>query len=163
MQRPYYPWNLSTLLSGRPTLGSLLDLCEENYVLLMRLAPDLAQLQQRHLSRGRDGIALHLQIRSQTPYTSLLQLTYRFTSSAEAVADPAALLRAYHDARQLEVLELRQQVLSLDPRPDLCSLQRKWRVNLFLSKWLGYCCRQQHGFSPSTQLAEAESECLLCP
>lgn len=163
MRRPYYPWSLRSLLEGRPSVGSLLDLCEENYGLLRRLAPQLPEMQNRHLSQAGDGVGLHLEIRSQTPYTSLIQLTYRFSEKDCVSDDPAALLRAYHDARQLEVLELRQHILSLDPRPDMASMERKWRLNLFLSKWLGYCCRRGHRFSTASEISDSCPEALLCP
>jgi len=90
-----------------------------------------------------------------------LQLTYRFNEAGGLVADPAALLRAYHDARQLEVLELRQQVLPLDLRPDMASLERKWRASLFLSKWLGYCWSQRHGFNMASEVRSTEP--VFCP
>ncbi len=148
-------------MEGRPTLGSLLDLCDENYGLLLRLAPELTSMRGEYLSRADDGICLNLEVRSQTPYTSLLQLTHRFSENGAVVDDPAVLLRAYHDARQLEVLELRQQILSLDRRPDHCSLERKWRVNLFLSKWLGYCFRQRFRFASHDRVRSLEAP--LCP
>lgn len=156
MRRPYYPWSLSALLQGRPTLGNLLDLCEENYDLLRKMAPNLPGLRNRHRSRIGDQLDLFLEVREQTPYSSLLQLTYRFPGGEGEEADPAALLRAYHDARQLEVLWLRQQVLPLDQGPDLETLERKWRANLFVSKWLGYCWRQRHGFGAHSELRVSE-------
>jgi uncharacterized protein YqiB (DUF1249 family) len=160
MSRNHYPWCLAALLQGRPSLGALLELCDENYGLLLRLAPDLRHLQGRHRSHAADGIALHLEIQAQTPYTSLLQLTHQFPEEQGLVDDPAALLRVYHDARQLEVLQLRQQALPLVNRPDLSALQRKWRLNLFLSKWLGYCLRQGYGFAPQGR-SVSQTESLL--
>jgi uncharacterized protein len=160
MRRPYYPGNLRALLAGRPTLGNLLDLCGENYDLLRKLAPDLPALRNRHRSRLGGQVDLFLEVREQTPYSSLLQLTYRFGGGGDE-ADPAAVLRAYHDARQLEVLALRQQVLPLEQGPDLATLERKWRANLFISKWLGYCWWQRHAFSAHSELCT--SELLPCP
>lgn len=63
------------------------------------------------------------------------------------LAEPNALLRAYHDAGQVEVLDLRQTVLPLYRHYGAPALEAKWRANLFLSKWLAYCVRAGHGFS----------------
>ncbi|QFY88325.1 DUF1249 domain-containing protein [Magnetovirga frankeli] len=158
MRRPYYPWSLAALLRGRPTLGGLLELCDENYGLLLRLAPELPRLRGHHCTRAEDGVALHLEIQAQTPYTSLLRLTHRFQEGVQEVDDPAAGLRVYHDARQLEVLELRQQALPLIGQPYGSALQRKWRLNLFLSKWLGYCLRQGYYFGQHSQCPSASDQ-----
>jgi uncharacterized protein YqiB (DUF1249 family) len=160
MRRPYYPWSLRNLLEGRPSLGGLLDLCGENYALMLRLAPGLVLMQGHQVSRREEPMDLHLDIIEQTPYTSLFRLTYRFYEGDQWLADPDARFRAYHDLRQLEVLELRQKALPLGGRPDLCSLQRKWQANLFVSKWLGYCCRQRYAFGQPE--VEALPESLVC-
>ena len=146
MRRPYYPWNLRALLEGRPTVGALMDQCEENYGYLLRLAPELSAMEKRHVSSLDGHIALHLEILEQTRYTTLIHLTHHFEGDGLEKADPDAVLRVYHDARQVEVLDLKQHVLPLVRKPDMCSLERKWRLNLFLSKWLGYCCRQGYCF-----------------
>ncbi len=159
MRRPYYPWSLRSLLEYQSTVGGLLDLCEENYRYMLRLAPELGSLADHHLSRVAGNIDLHLEILEQTPYTTLVHLTYRF---GEGGADPDALLRVYHDARQMEVIELRQRVLPLNRRPDMGSLERKWRLNLFLSKWLGYCCRQGHRFDAGTAGSVVEWARVAC-
>ena len=59
--------------------------------------------------------------------------------------DPDATLRVYHDAEQVEVLDLRQTVLPLPRGPHYPELRDKWRANLFLSKWLSFCISQGHG------------------
>ena len=61
-------------------------------------------------------------------------------------ADPDALLRVYHDARQVEVEALRQQTLPTHRLYEAPGLMNKWRVNLFVFKWLVFCLRQGHLF-----------------
>jgi uncharacterized protein YqiB (DUF1249 family) len=162
MRRPYYPWDLSGILTGRPSLGSMLDLCDENYALLMRMAPGLVGLRNRHVCRVEGGMDLFMEIRGQTPYTSLIRLTYRFEEAGAMVDDPAALLRAYHDAHQLEVIEMRQLALPLVTRPDMTSLERKWRLNLFLSKWLGHCCQMRYRFDNDSEHCGRRQEVATC-
>ena len=146
MRAPYYPWSLKSLLSGRPTMGAMLDLRDENYRNLMRLAPDLPQLQGKHCSSLDQGMDLHLTIHEQTPYTSLIHLTYYFPHETGQAADPDAQLRVYHDSRQVDVLDLCQSALPLRRWGNNPTLEQRWKINLFLSKWLAYCVHQGHGF-----------------
>jgi uncharacterized protein YqiB (DUF1249 family) len=140
-----YPWNPYPLLYGRPGLGSLMQLCEENHLTLLRLMPDMRGLRGTHRS-GLHGLDLYLEILEQTPYTTLLHLTYYFPHVDCHRPDPDATLRAYHDAGQVEVLDLSQTALPLSRGPHYPTLAQKWKANLFLSKWLSYCVSQGHRF-----------------
>ena len=60
--------------------------------------------------------------------------------------DPNARLCAYHDARQVEVLDLHQTALPIYRHYDFPALDAKWRANLFLAKWLAFCARQGYRF-----------------
>lgn len=149
MRAPYYPWALRHLLTGCPSVGCLMDLCDENYRHLLRLAPGLRTLRGRLQSRVSGGMDLHLEILEQTPYTTCIHLTYYFEHQDQAHPDPDATLRVYHDSRQVEVLGLLQRVLPPCSDGDREMLLQKWRVNLFLSKWLAYCVHQGHRFAPA--------------
>lgn len=147
-----YPWSHYLLTPKRPSVGDLMRLCEENYARLLRLAPGLANWRGELESRGRDDMWLHLEVIEQSPYTSLLRLTYLFSQldgqeHRIPLADPDALLRAYHDARQVEVLDLRQTALPLHNHYRSPALEAKWRANFFLGKWLSYCVRTGHLFA----------------
>ena len=146
-----YPWGLESLYTGRPTVGGLMDLCEENFAHLLRLAPDLRKLEGRYLSPLSGEVDLHLEILEQTRYTTLLRLTYYFAGAQQQ--NPDALIRVYHDARQAEVMDLQQRVVVNTglPWPPLA---HKWKLNLFLSKWLSYCVRQGHLFEPKRRVED---------
>lgn len=158
------------LIAGHPDVGALMSLCEENFVLMRRLAPGLSTYAAGHnVSRRPGTVDLHLEIEEQARYTTLVHLTHRFTASdtLETHADPDARLRVYHDARQVEVLELRQSILPLRTRYAHPALADKWRANLFLSKWLLFCLRQGHGFAPDPGLTQgarsmADASPLAC-
>jgi len=160
MQAPHYPWSNPFVLSGRPTVGALMGLCEENYRSLLRLVPDLRRLRGELRSVRDGGLDLHLEIIEQAPYTTLLRLTYFFPHNDGKVhripvADPDALLRVYHDAAQVEVLDLRQTILPIHRHYQYPALATKWKANLFLSKWLSYCLRQGHGFGSGAPAADS--------
>lgn len=153
MQRADEPRDFAAILCGRPNVGALLDLCEENYRRLIRLAPDLQGRTGVYTSYGADTVLLQLEILERAPFTTTLRLTHLFPSpDSESQAldlDPDARLRVYHDSHQVEILDVRQS--SLSPRADYQppALLEKWRANLFLGKWLVYCLRQGHQFGKS--------------
>lgn len=131
-----------------------MGLCEENYVLFLRLAPQLRCLAGVLTSRRPGGVDLHLRIEEQSRYTTQVRLTYFFaaTDGSGPRPDPDARLRVYHDARQVEVLELRQSLLPLRADYQHPALADKWQANLFLAKWLGFCLREGHGFWPCPEM-----------
>ena len=134
------------MLYSCPSVGCLMDLCEENYHALVRLAPGLESMGGDLHSPGRGGVNLRLEIQEQTKYTTLVHLTYSFPAGDGRRTDPDAVLRVYHDAAQAEIVELNQTVLPLERGFDSPSLEQKWKANLFVSKWLDYCLIQGHRF-----------------
>ncbi len=146
-----YPWSLKFLRPRHPGMDLVQRLSEENYQHLLRLAPDLPLLEGKHVSSLGQGVDLHLDVQDQTPYTSLVHLTYYFPHGVGHYPDPDALLRVYHDFRQLDVLDLRQSVLPMRRWGDNPTLEQRWKINRFLSKWLSYCVLQGHRFSVTYQ------------
>jgi uncharacterized protein YqiB (DUF1249 family) len=143
-----------------------MSLCEENYRLLRRLAPELKSLRGEYRSPAVGGLDLHLEILEQTPYTTLLRLTHYFPYDDGKIhrlarPDPDALLRAYHDAGQVEVVDLLQTALPIHAHYQHPALLAKWRVNGFLSKWLAYCWRQGHHF-PAVESRDDTVPAALC-
>lgn len=167
VQASRYPWSSPFALTGRPTVGDLMSLCEENYRLLIRMVPDLRDLRGERRSRREGGLDLHLEILEQGRYTTLLRLTHFFPYDDDQIhrvpqADPDALLRAYHDASQVEVLDLRQTALPIHTHYSPPALLAKWRANVFLAKWLIYCSREGHSFPGDSGPAAPLCTCV-CP
>ncbi|MCW8907168.1 MAG: DUF1249 domain-containing protein [Sedimenticola sp.] len=155
IRRRQYPWSLGALLYGRPTLGSVMDLCDENYRYLARLAPHMREMEGSYLSRLEGAMDLYLEILEQTPYTTLLHLTYYFAHESGQLPDPDATIRIYHDSRQAEVMNLKQSILPLNRGFVRPTLEQKWKVSLFLSKWLAYSVQQGHCFLPGQQVVDS--------
>ncbi|WP_232424232.1 DUF1249 domain-containing protein [Imhoffiella purpurea] len=130
--------------------------------MLSRLAPNLCRESGVLVSRQSGTMDLHLHILEQSPYTTEIRLTYLFDAQASSTgaADPDAHLRVYHDARQVELLDLQQAVLPLRVRYAPPALADKWQANLFLSKWLDFCLKAGHGFGRIHGFASASGEDL---
>ena len=158
------PWcqEVYQLLSREPTVGDLMELCEESYRHLIRMAPSLGRLRGSHHSQLSDHMDLFLEVVEQSPYTSRVRLTHRFSSTQDGeAAEPDALLHVYHDARQVEVLDLRQHVLPLDRLFQAPGLKNRWRANLFISRWLAFCARIGHQFPSEHTPAVKPTLCTL--
>ncbi len=149
MRAPRYPWDLRALINSRPNIGWLMDLCEENYRHIIRMAPELRTLDGQFISQLDNAVDLHLDILEQTRYTTLMHLTYYFARANGNKYDPDARVRIYYDSEQAELLELRQHNLSFSHGSGFPTLEQKWRVNLFLSKWISYCLLEGHTFHPA--------------
>lgn len=134
------------VLQSGATVGYLMDLCEENYRQLQLLAPDLPEMGGCYCSSRPSTQDLHLEILEQSPYTTLVHLTYQFSEKDADSHEPDAILRVYHDARQVEIVALKQDILPVMPQYQPPGLANKWRASQFLSKWLRFCGNQGHKF-----------------
>ncbi len=122
-------------------------LYEENWRLLQALAPSLADLQGALSSRAGEDCELYLEVLESARYTMSLRLTYLFPVDDGVEADPDFLLRVYTDARQVEAVscvnEHRHAVLQ-QLIAESSELDRRWRRNVILNKWLGYLLDAGH-------------------
>jgi hypothetical protein len=131
------------------SFSGLMDLYEQNYMRLRKIAPDLNVADQM-ISSVAGHTDLYLSVRERCKYTTMLSMTYRFGEPGDYVFEPDLHLRVYHDARVVEV--------DLFPRRkhgwvfNDYSLQHKWVMNRFLYKWFGFCVHQGHFFQPMTHL-----------
>ncbi len=140
---------------ARPrTFVALMSLYESNHVRFQRLAGDPARLTGTLISRIAGDCVLQLAVLENMPYTSTLSLTYLLPVAQQvptATAPerlPDLRLRAYHDARLLEV-EMPQPTGRRgrpDPRAAERELQHRWARNMMLNKWLEYCAERGHRF-----------------
>jgi len=145
------------------SLSALIDMYEGNYYRLSRLVPELDDLRGTMVSRVAGALDLYLCVLERFPYTSHLLLTYRFPDEAGHVAEPAARICVYHDVRAVDVIShhSRRRANAVHPwrRDHAPELERKWRMNRFLHKWLGFCIRQGHIFLRCTaQPVDGECE-----
>ena len=137
---------------GERDLAGLIRIYEANYVRLARLVPDLAASDGAMVSRVAGALDLYLEIIEHQRYTTSLRLTYRFADGSGHVPEPDARINAYHDVRAAELVSHCRRRKSRGVRPwirgRMPELDRKWRMNRFLLKWLRFCTFQGHLFIP---------------
>lgn len=141
------------------SFAGLMEMYEGNYIRLRRLLGDKNNMPAVAVSRVAKGMDLYLQVLEQTKYTSTIALTYYFSDVIEGFqAYPNLKIRLYYDALQAEVMS--QTYRRRDPNYHAFnhshdpSLLKRWRMNRFLYKWLGYCARQGHTFQKSNVQAK---------
>ncbi len=145
------------------SFSGLMALYEENWGLLQALAPGLARLRGAHRSCALVDCDLCLEVLESTRYTMTLKLTYLFEGQGDAdvIADPDFTLRIYHDARQAEAVSCineHRHALLQQLRVESLELDRRWRRNVILNKWLVYLLECGHLFAgPSWLRADSEA------
>ncbi|MFT5662809.1 MAG: hypothetical protein ACI9JR_000179 [Gammaproteobacteria bacterium] len=131
------------------SFAGLMNLYEQNYIRLRKIAPDLG-VANHMISSVIGHCDLFLTVHERCKYTTMLSMTYRFGKSGNYRFEPDLHLKIYHDAKVVEVQHFHSRSKGLIIVDDL--LIRKWDTNRYLFKWLGYCLYQGHFFLPTKHL-----------
>jgi uncharacterized protein YqiB (DUF1249 family) len=121
----------------------LMTIYESNYIKLSALTTEFDWSSWSMVSRSPRDNDLHAQLVRREPYTTTLKLTYWFEESdGVLVPDPDLIVRIYHDARLAEAVAGRDRhthhkLLELAGKSGT-ELDRRWRINMMLNKWLDY-------------------------
>ena len=131
------------------TFTGLMTLYESNYIKLHQLAAVLDWPADAIVSSSPRDSDLHAEIVRREPYTTTLRLTYWFPEEGGVSApDPDIVVRIYHDARLVEAVSSaephRHAKLREWTRAGRTELDRRWRGNMFLNKWLDYLFEVGH-------------------
>ncbi len=136
-----------TIVKPKSFVG-LMALYESNYLRLLRLIPEVDRLDGCFVSRVAGDCDLYVEVIETSRYTVTLSLTYRLSTDAGILADPDITVRLYLDGKQAEVLDIGEKQrhaalrrLVFEHREEL---DRRWRFNVVLNKWLEYLSDQGH-------------------
>lgn len=121
---------------------------ESNYLRLLRLIPEIDRLDGCFQSRVAGDCDLHVEILERCRYTLTLSLTYHFETDDGLLVDPDMTVRAYLDGQLAEVMAVgntqRHATLRKLVQEHHRELDRRWRRNVVLNKWLDYLSEQGH-------------------
>jgi uncharacterized protein YqiB (DUF1249 family) len=134
------------------SFSGLMTLYESNYVKFEMLFGDGRLEGTRRVSASKYDCDLHVDVLRREPYTSTLKLTYWFEAEAGLrIADPDLLVRIYHDASLVEAVSGREKhhhhLLRALAQSHAGELDRRWRINIMLNKWLDYLLDNGHRFA----------------
>ena len=135
---------------------ALMTIYESNFIKLLHLSSELrstpSSAQPLLISRTDRDCDLHLKLLRRETYTTTVNLTYWFDQdAAEPVADPDLTLRIYYDASLVEAVSGRERAppsgASSSGSVHSLELDRRWRNNIMLNKWLDYLLDMGHAFA----------------
>ena len=135
------------------SFSGLMTIYESNFLKLQQLTTAVDGPAQALVSSSSRDCDLHLQLLKREPYTTTLKLTYWFAETDGTwVPDPDLTLRIYHDARLVEAVgghdrHRHHKLKELSLAPDT-ELDRRWRINMMLNKWLDYLLDVGHSLHP---------------
>jgi hypothetical protein len=131
-----------------------MTLYESNYIKLHQLALALDWPADSIVSSSPRDSDLHVEIVRREPYTTTLRLSYWFhDDEGVATPDPDIVVRIYHDARLVEAVRSgdahRHPRLRELASSSSAELDRRWRLNMLLNKWLDYLFEVGHSLRPT--------------
>ena len=137
-------------LDSRPRLDRLQQLQGEIFRQLMLLMPDAVAQEDVFESRVASSPVLRMELLERHRYTHFVRLSYTFDASSGERPAPDAHIRVYHDVRMAEVTAFNsEQAFRRSAHPAYPArplLDRGWRANSALDKWLAYLLQQGHSF-----------------
>ena len=130
----------------RPKLSTLMNLCDVNYMLLLKLMADKEQVGQTRYFFISDFLSYELTVNEVTKYTTLVTVSQNalvLGNNLSQLFNPKMSIRLYHDARMAEVISS-QDISQVKPRYDYPNPQmhlpnEKEQINTFLKEWLQLC------------------------
>ena len=124
-------------------IAALHATCESNYARLVQLFPDYETVNYREFQLA-SGERVRIDVADRSRYTTHLSVCQQGGSGW--LAAPRFDLRAYHDARMVEVISFqsrRRIEARYDyPNADMQAPDEKAQQNIFLAEWLSHCLEQ---------------------
>lgn len=136
-----------TILKPKSFVG-LMALYDSNYLRLNQLIPELDRLDGYYRSRVAGDCDLHVEIIERSRYTITMSLSYFFNEGGIRIADPDMMVKVYLDGQMAESTgfsgEHRHAAFRRLTRMHRAELDKRWRRNIILNKWLEYLMDQGH-------------------
>ncbi len=127
-----------------PDLSKQMASCEANYLRLLKLMPDMDELDQRsfQIQWQEHQAYVDLTVEERFTYTTTLRIEQRYENQSW-IDMPTLQVRLYHDARMAEVVssEHRRQLRGSYeyPNQQMRHPDEKAQLNQYLAEWLSQC------------------------
>jgi uncharacterized protein YqiB (DUF1249 family) len=152
-------------LRATPRLRRLQEVQAEIFRQLQLLLPVHIAYHDHLVSEVAGSPLLRLEVLERHTYTTFFRLTYQFTEGEYKRFSPEAHIRHYHDARLAEATSFNPDqgcTRTANPAyPPRQLLQRAWRQNRALDRWLDYLLRQGHSIVTMTPVSDKREEKAL--
>lgn len=130
----------------KPQLATLLNLCDVNYMLLIKLLANREEVGEERQFFISDFLTYAISVNEVTRYTTLITISQNTVELGEQLSSlfkPKMVIRLYHDARMAEVITS-QNIRQVKPRYDYPNSEmylpdEKQQINMFLKEWLQLC------------------------
>ena len=136
-----------------PDLRKQTAQCEANYMRLMKLMPDMDEVDERcfYVSWPEHQARLRLEVEERFTYTTTLRVSQQHDHDSPWLDAPVLVVRLYHDATAAEVVCLRRSQLSgvyRYPNQQMYQPDEKIQLNQYLGEWLTHCLSHGHVMEP---------------
>lgn len=132
------------------TFAGLMEVYETNYIHIRNLLGDVRSGTDVYRIEFDAAPAVWVRVFERTKYTATLNMRYAQMEGMCAEEIPDIDVKIYFDALQAEVNALSRSGSSRSgdrvcPQVDplLANLDKRWKANRFLYKWLAYCVRKK--------------------
>lgn len=128
-----------------PDLTRQMAVCEANYARLLKLMPDLDDVDNRDFVVRASGheMQVRIEVVERFTYTTTLQVSQQHLHRSDWLEAPALVVRLYHDALMAEVIcmKRRRQLSGVYPYPnrEMHQPDEKVQLNDYLGEWLSHC------------------------
>ena len=121
---------------------------EANYARLLYVIPEIQSIRSRALIRSQTkNHKIEINVLEKTKYTSALSITLIQHSSQRWLPNLCIVIRTYHDARIVEVINFQNhcQIRSKYnyPNAKMYHKNEKQQINHFFGEWLSYCIKSR--------------------
>lgn len=166
----------------RIDLAGLMAECEANYLRIMKLLPNMSEINIREFGvelAGSAPVQFRLEVKECCKYTTMVDISQQpliralseedsgsgdledyetpLTPVENWIKPPTFSLRVYHDAQMAEVISFdNHQPLQVKydyPNSKMYQSNEKSQLNMFLGEWLSHCLQYGHVLAGSTRSA----------
>jgi len=134
------------MVMSKFTVRDTVEQYEANYRRLMRLVPDIHNVEGAIVFDMENKTELRIQVVERCRYTTVITLDYNIGADDQWFSDPYMKVRVYDDAKVVEVITSqnysRLKARYAFPNPKMLSQFEKRQVNRFLGEWLDHCLEQ---------------------